>query len=140
MQYLDTSLLVAVLTHEARTASLQAWLAAQDPENLAVSDWVVTEFSGALSTKVRTGQLTPDHRAKALAAFSELVDNSLLVWPVSRLDFRTAARFADQHTTGLRSGDALHLAVAANHGGCVYTLDRTLSQAAMALGVSTELL
>lgn len=140
MQYLDTSLLVAVLTHEARTASLQAWLAAQDPENLAVSDWVVTEFSGALSIKVRTGQLTPDHRAKALAVFSELVDNSLLVWPVSRLDFRTAARFADQHTTGLRSGDALHLAVAANHGGCVCTLDRTLSQAAMALGVSTELL
>ncbi len=140
MQYLDTSLLVAVLTHEARTASLQAWLAAQDPENLAVSDWVVAEFSGALSIKVRTGQLTPDHRAKALAVFSELVDNSLLVWPVSRLDFRTAARFADQHTTGLRSGDALHLAVAANHGGCVCTLDRTLSQAAMALGVSTELL
>lgn len=138
MQYLDTSLLVAVLTHEARTASLQTWLAAQDPENLAVSDWVVTEFSGALSIKVRTGQLTPDHRAKALAVFSELVDNSLLVWPVSRLDLRTAARFADQHATGLRSGDALHLAVAANYGGCVCTQDRALSQAAIALGVSTE--
>ena len=138
MQYLDTSLLVAALTHEARTASLQTWLAAQDPENLAVSDWGVTEFSGALSIKVRTGQLTPDHRAQALAVFSALVDNSLLVWPVSRLDLRTAARFADQHATGLRSGDALHLAVAANHGGCVCTLDRALCQAAIALGVSTE--
>jgi hypothetical protein len=88
--------------------------------------------------KVRTGQLTPDHRAQALAVFSALVDNSLLVWPVSRLHFRTAARFADQHATGLRSGDALHLAVAANHGACVCTLDRALSQAAIALGVSTE--
>ncbi len=140
MLYLDTSVLVAVLTHEARTASLQTWLATQDPESLAVSDWVVTEFSGVLSIKVRTGQLAPDYRAKALAVFAELIDNSLLVWPVSRLDFRTAARFADQHTTGLRSGDALHLAVAANHGRCVCTLDRALAQAAVALGVSAELL
>ena len=71
---------------------------------------------------------------------TELVEESFSVLPVSRLDFRTAARFADQHLTGLRSGGALHLAVAANHGAKVHALDRALVQAARALGVGAVLL
>ena len=140
MLYLDTSLLVAALTHQTRTAEVQDWLAAQNPDELAISEWTVTEFSSAMSIKVRTGQLASDHRADALVALADLIDNSFWVWPVSRLDFRTAARFADQHETGLRAGDALHLAIAANHGGRVCTLDRLLAQAAPALGVSAALL
>ena len=65
--YLDTSLLVAVLTNEPRTNELQEWLAVQTPDSLTISDWVVTEFSGALSMKVRTGQLNTGNRADALA-------------------------------------------------------------------------
>jgi uncharacterized protein len=138
--YLDTSVLVAALTREAGTAALQTWLSRQDPAELAVSDWVVTEFSGALSQKVRTGHLTPDQRTEVLAVFTQLVDNSFLLWPVSRVDFRTAARFADQHVTALRSGDALHLAIAMNHGGHLRTLDRVQAEAANTLGVSAALL
>ena len=140
MLYLDTSLLVSALTHEARTAEIQGWLAAQAADELIISDWVVTEFSSALSMKVRTAQLAPDHRAEALALFTSLTDASLTVLPVTRLEFRTAARFADQHETGLRAGDALHLAVAANHGLRLQSLDRGLVHAATALGVNASLL
>ncbi len=140
MLYLDTSLLVAALTNEPRTAEIQEWLATQPPEQLLISDWVITEFSGALSLKVRTNRLTPAHRADALAFFTSLTEESFSVLALSRLDFRTAARFADQHATGLRSGDALHLAVAANHGVRINSLDRGLVRAAQSLGVSAILL
>lgn len=135
MLYLDTSLLVAGLTREARTPNIQQWLADQAPDELYVSDWVVTEFSSALSLKLRAGHLTEDHRAEALAAFTALVDESFGVLPVSRADFRTAAHFADQAGIGLRAGDALHLAITSAHGATLCTLDRKLLQAAPAMAV-----
>ena len=88
---------------------MQRWLGQQQADDLAISDWVATEFSSALSIKLRTGQIEASHRADALATFTRLATDSFTVVPVSRLQFRTASRFADQHTLGLRAGDALHL-------------------------------
>ena len=138
--YLDTSLLVAALTNEAETERMQAWLAAQTPEDLVISDWVTTEFSSALSIKLRTGQLDKAHRADALAMFTRLSTDSFTVLAISPAQYRTAARFADQYTLGLRAGDALHLAVCADHGATLYTLDKRLNDAGPALGVKTALL
>ena len=59
---------------------------------------------------------------------------------MSRLQFRTAARFVEQHVLGLRAADALHLAICADHGATLCTLDRRLSDAATVLGVKTILL
>jgi uncharacterized protein len=140
MLYLDTSVLVAALTNEAETERMQDWLGQQQPDGLVISDWVVTEFSSALSIKLRTGHIGADHRAIALAAFTRLAADSVTVIPVSRLQFRTAARFAEQHMLGLRAADALHLAVCADHGATLCTLDRRLSDAGTALGVITMLL
>src|SRR5712671_4267925 len=67
MLYLDASPLVAVLTNEAETGRMQHWLGQQPVDDLAVSDWVATEFSSALSIKLRTGQIGAAHRADALA-------------------------------------------------------------------------
>ena len=139
MLYVDTSILVAALTREPATGRMQAWLADQAAGMLAISEWVLTEFSAAMSVKVRTGQLAAPDRAEALAVFTGLVEASFQVLPVSGQDFRAAARLADQHATGLRAGDALHLAVASRHGARVRTLDRGLAAAAEALGVSVAL-
>jgi len=89
---------------------------------------------------LRTRQIKAAERVDALAAFARLCAGALALLPVSRSQFRTAARFADTHALGLRGSDALHLAVSGDYGATLYTLDRRLSEAGASLGVKTALL
>jgi predicted nucleic acid-binding protein len=140
MRYVDTSVLVAALLNEKGTAPAQRWLGKQPAGELAISDWTITEFSAALSMKLRMGELQAAHRNEVLAFFTRMTEASFRILPVSRQDFRTAGHFADQYRTGLRAGDALQLAIAANRGANLHTLDKTLARAGQALGIDAMLL
>jgi predicted nucleic acid-binding protein len=140
MLYLDTSVLVAMLTSEDATARVQDWIADQPPGTLALSEWVHTEFASAKSIKVRTGQFGGGSRATIMAAYTRMIRTSFRVFPVSSEDFRVAALHLNDHELGLRAGDALHIAVAAVHGATLCTLDRRMAVAATALGVQSLLL
>jgi hypothetical protein len=131
---------MAALTNEARTPDAQAWLQNQPPDQVAISEWVITEFSSALSLKLRIGSISTDQRAAALASFRGLTDRSFRVVSITGPMFRTAATFADQHRLALRAGDALHLAAALEFGATLWTLDQRMAQAGPALGVATVLL
>jgi uncharacterized protein len=137
--YLDTSLLVTALTTEPEGTRIAAWIRSNSSDDLVISDWVVTEFSAALSMKLRGGQVDPTRRATALSLFSEFCTEKATVLPVEHEHFRAAARFADRYDSGIRAGDALHLAIAFENGATLCTLDRRMSDAGPVLGVATLL-
>ena len=83
--------------------------------------------------------MSVEQRASAVGRFTNLTTRSLTITPVTREHFQAAARFADQSGLGLRAGDALHVAVAAELGAAICTLDKRLAEAAVALGVSAEM-
>jgi len=135
--YVDTAVIVAALTIEAGTAKAQVWIAAQAAGELMISDWVMAEFSSALSLKLRTGLIDTQVRTAASAAFNRFCSNRFVILPVASRHFRSAAIFADQHGLGLRAGDALHLALASDHGATLCSFDRRLVDAGHALAIPT---
>ncbi len=136
--YLDTSLVAAAITHESGSRAIQSWLERQPLGALFISDWVVAEFSSALSTRLRTGQLTPELRVGAHEWFGRLTESMFEVLPVRRMDFRLAARLSERQDLTLRAGDALHLAVSQTMGFALCTLDKRLANAARTLGIIVQ--
>jgi predicted nucleic acid-binding protein len=128
MLYVDTSVLVALCTNEARTADVVNWYAACADE-LASAAWCVTEFASALGIKQRTGQLTESQAQAAWVKFERMCANDLQLLPVEATTFHKAAMLTMDVTAGLRAGDALHLACAmqAKAAGMV-TLDAVLAK------------
>ena len=138
MVYLDTSVLVALLTNEPAASRVTDWLKTKPAGTLHLSGWTITEFSSALSLKVRTGQITLLQRETSLTAFNRLVSRSLITLPVGNADYAAAARLCDRFDLGLRAADSLHLVVALNAGLPMATLDGILAKACTAVGLPVE--
>ncbi len=135
MIYVDTSVVVALLTREPVTDTVTAWFSAA-AEPLVSADWCAVEFASAVAIKQRSGQLRPAHAKAAHAAFEELTAGGLRLLPVSREAFQRAAVLTQPYKGGLRAGDALHLAVAMEAGAeSLAGLDKTMNAGARRLGL-----
>jgi len=140
MAYIDTSVWVAALCHEAFTVRAQGWLEKQAAGALHVSGWVQAEFASALSLKQRCGQLDAAQAAIAMTLFSATLEQACSRVAVEEADFALAARLVADPASGLRAGDALHLAMAARQGLALVTFDTILAKAAVRFGVQARLL
>jgi predicted nucleic acid-binding protein len=135
MIYLDTSTIVALLTHEPATAAVTAWFAATESPMVS-ADWCAVEFASAIAIKQRMGSLRPAHARRAHAAFKELSAGGLQLLPIGHDAFRHAADLCRPWRNGLRAGDALHLAVAVDAGAeMIAGLDQRMNAAALRLGL-----
>lgn len=122
--YLDTSALAKLVTLEAETDALRAWIETTD-DDLVTSDLARTELTRAVR------RWAPD---RATTVRDVLAGLTILTMPTAL--FESAGRLDPPE---LRSLDALHLATALELGDDlrgIVAYDRRLAEAAAAYGIS----
>ena len=128
MVYVDTSVLVALFLNEPHSRAALDWYAHEKRELVAAA-WCVTEFASALGIKQRMGAIDTEQAQGAWTRFERMASADLRLLAVSPVDFHRAAALVGDATSGLRAGDALHLACAESAGAkFIATLDDVLSR------------
>lgn len=132
--YLDTSVVVALLTTDSHSEQAEAWVL--QGHELVASHWVAAEFSSALSVQARQGRITRADVAQAEANFDTLLQDEFRLEPVASSDFIRARRLLVRDGN-LKAPDALHLAIVERLGCVIATFDDTLERGARNLGIET---
>ncbi|MBI2752225.1 MAG: type II toxin-antitoxin system VapC family toxin [Betaproteobacteria bacterium] len=136
MFYFDTSFIAPLLLPEAASEAVEAFMRSLRSGLLATSAWTRVEFASLVSRRVRMRELDEDQAGAVRTRFAQLLSESFRVVLPGAADYDTAAMFLRNHKTGLRAGDALHLAVAHNQKmRLLYSLDAQMVGAARALGI-----
>lgn len=136
MLYFDTSFLVPLFLEEATSTKVEQFLKRKSGLELAISHWTRVEFSSLLAREVRLGALERRTAIAVDAQFEVVAAESFAIFLPSAEDFDLSKEYLRRFATGLRAGDALHLAIATNRGaGMIYSLDRGLLKAGRKLGL-----
>ena len=124
MLYLDTSFVAPLVIAEDTSNAVEAFVLKLKPGELATSLWTQVELASLVSRKVRMGELSTAEAEAVRREFERMLSESFELLVPSAADFAAAAKYLEVPKTGLRAGDALHLAIAANHGARkILTLD-----------------
>lgn len=136
MLYIDTSFVTPLFLQEPTSTKIERFIRLQPAGDLAISHWSRVELSSLLAREVRMGGLDPQVALDADTEFEAVVKESFVVLLPTLEDFDLSKQYLQRYATGLRAGDALHLAVATNRGATrIYSLDKTLLKAGKQLGL-----
>ena len=135
--YVDTSVLVAAVFEEPRSAGARDWLR-RTSERIIVSDLAGLEVAAVVSRARRTRRFDDAAATRALANFDE-VRGAALPLRHGRGDFQLADALVPDFSAKLAAADALHLASAKNAGAALATFDARLADAAREHGVEVAL-
>ena len=125
MIYLHTSFIAPLVIAEASSESVENLVMKVKPGELATSRWTQVEIASLIAHKMRLGELSTTEAAAVRSEFRQILDESFRVLVPTVADYDTARDYLDIPKTGLRAGDALHLAIAANHSaGKIWSLDQ----------------
>jgi len=139
MRYFDTSFLVPFFVDEPTSGRVEQFLKRQEPGQAAISRWTCIEFSAVIARRVRIGSMKRETAAEIEDAFDLLAAESFIVVTPTPQDFERAKQYLRRYETGLRSGDALHLAIASNQSAqSIYSLDAGLVRAGQMLGLPVK--
>ena len=136
MIYFDTSFLTPLFRPESTSKALGKFFRETGQIGLATSQWTRAEFSSLIARDVRM-KIIDAARAETLENRfeAELAQSFTLIAPAIG-DFEICKRYLQRYETGLRAGDALHLAVAKrNNADAIYSLDDRMIRAGKLLGL-----
>ncbi len=134
--YVDTSAWVSLLVHEPSARAIETQLA--DPNSqLLTAHWTRTELASALAIKSRRGEVAPRQVLQLIEEFGLWVTAGMRLLTPEQKDFEQAAEFCTDVDSGLRAGDALHLAVAKRSSAThLLSLDDGMCRQASKLGLA----
>ncbi|MFY9969955.1 MAG: type II toxin-antitoxin system VapC family toxin [Roseiarcus sp.] len=130
MCYFDTSFLTPLIREEKTSSRIARFIAGLPTGELAISQWTEVEVASLLARHARMGAIRSDEAREVNALFEHIVRRSFVVLSPGSGDYILARRYLRDYETGLRAGDALHLAIAGNHQAeAIYSLDKTMIKA-----------
>jgi predicted nucleic acid-binding protein len=94
----------------------------------------MVELSSLVSHRVASGELSASEGETVRRELDRMLRESFELLSPSAADFAAAAKYLGKPKTGLRAGDALHLAIAASHRAKkILTLDARIIAAGKVL-------
>lgn len=140
MVYLDTSFIAPFYIEESTSQQIEQFLLQLGIDEIAISYWTYVEFSSLVARRLRMGEINQDHADQIMAMFEYDMCLSFNLLMPSISDYELACKFLQKPNTGLRAGDALHLAIAHQYQLKFYTLDKLLVKIAPSLNIKVNTL
>jgi len=139
--YVDSCVLLSLFLGDSGYTDSEQWLINQSDQTLWISHWVLLEVAGVIATCVRRGQLTAEQAQMIGSEFESFRQERLTLIEPRGTDFLQACQWLERclHLP-LRSGDALHLALAQRQQLTVVSADRALARCAESLGLPLQLI
>ena len=131
--YLDVNVIVALFAVDPLSDRADKALRSH-LDTLVVSDLAGAEFSAVIARRVRTRDLRANEAQTAFANFDLWCGSQTRLAEIERGDVARATNFVRRLDVPLRTPDALHIAIAQRSGCALLTFDRTMANAARALG------
>lgn len=139
--YLDSCVVLSLFLGDNGYGAAERWLLAQADQRLWVSHWVLLEFSGVVALCLRRGELTAQRCQAIHAEFECFRQERLGLLEPRGADYLQARHWLQEFKgPPLRSGDALHLAMAKRQSLTIASADQGLVKAAEALGLPFQLI
>lgn len=131
--YLDASVLVALFVAESRSQEAQTALRGHV---LVVSDFAVAEFSSGVARRARLGEITTVQAATVCATFDAWIARAARCESIVAADLVAAIALVRRFELGLRTPDAINLAIAQRCGARLMTFDGKMARSARKLGLT----
>lgn len=136
MRYFDTSILAPLVFPEPTSTAVERLVRDLPAEELATSHLARIEFSSSMARRVRMREIAPSDAVRADTQFDATITSTFALLTPTAADFDLCKRYLQRYDTGLRTADALHLAIATNNGATtIYSLDEGLRKAGRLLSL-----